>query len=197
MRSFTQLSPGESIELNGFLDLSGLAAAAGFKLRARNMTAMGVQVLRTVFNKNFSTGDDLWGLPWVELPPSLQVYGIGDIRFGFICYTVLVGIMLRDLFPDPEIVCKNLGTEQRGAVSWFLEWHLKSLEGVELHPDADEKAQTLEELLAALRFQDSRNELEKSSSPTIYCYLDQINRRLAINLQRRMQICASSTSEVS
>ena len=96
MRSFTQLSPGESIELNGFLDLSGLAAAAGFKLRARNMTAMGVQVLRTVFNKNFSTGDDLWGLPWVELPPSLQVYRIGDINFWYICYSILAGIMIRD-----------------------------------------------------------------------------------------------------
>ena len=56
-----------------------MAAAAGFKLRARNMTALGVQVLGTVFNKNVSTGDDLWGIPWAELPPSLQVYRIGDI----------------------------------------------------------------------------------------------------------------------
>ena len=60
--------------------------------------------------------------------------------------------MLRDLLPDPEIVCKNLSTEQLSAVSWFLEWLLKSLEGVELHHDADEKAQTQEELLSALRF---------------------------------------------
>ena len=79
-----------------------MAAAAGFKLRARNMTALGVQVVGTVLNKNISTGDDLWGLPWAELPPSLQVYGIGDIRLEYICYSVLAGNMIRDLFPGWE-----------------------------------------------------------------------------------------------
>ena len=81
------------------------------------MTAMGVQVLGTVLNKNVASGDDLWGLPWTELPPCLQVYPIRDIRLGYICYSVLAGIMLRDLFPDPEILCKNLSTEQCCAVS--------------------------------------------------------------------------------
>ena len=70
---------GETVELNGFLDLSGMAAAAGFKLRARNMTALGVQVVGTVMNKKISAEDDLWRIPWAELSPSLQVYGIGDI----------------------------------------------------------------------------------------------------------------------
>ena len=94
----------------------------------------------------------MWGVPWNDLPPSLQVYGMDDIRFGFICYTVLAGIMIRDLFPDPdmirdsfpdpEIVCKTLKTEQRGAASWILEWISKSLEGVELHQQADENATT-------------------------------------------------------
>ena len=49
-----------TVKLNGFLDLSGMAAAAGFKLRARNMTALGVQVVGPVLNKNVSTGADLW-----------------------------------------------------------------------------------------------------------------------------------------
>ena len=55
--------------------------------------------------------------------------------------------------------------EQRAAVSWFLEWLLKSLEGTKLHPDADEKARTREELLSALRFRDSRKKLDKSPPP--------------------------------
>ena len=54
-----------------------MSAAAGYKLRARNMTALGVQVIGTVLNKTVSTVNDLWGLPWADLPPSLQVYGIG------------------------------------------------------------------------------------------------------------------------
>ena len=51
--------------------------------------------------------------------------------------------MMRDFFPELEKVCNILGTEQQGAVSWILEWIIKSLEGVELHPDADEKASTV------------------------------------------------------
>ena len=61
------------MEHNGFVELSIMTAAAGFKLRARNMTALGVQVVGAVLNKTVSTGEDLWGLPWVDLPPSLQV----------------------------------------------------------------------------------------------------------------------------
>ena len=94
------------------------------------MTALGVQVFGTVLNKNESLGDYLWGLPWAELPSNLQVYGIGDIRFRYICYSVLAGIMIRDLFPEPEIVCKILSAEQGGVVCWILEWIVKSLEGV-------------------------------------------------------------------
>ena len=142
---------GEIVELNGFVDLYAMSVAAGFKLRARNMTALGVHVFGSVLNKTVSTGDDLWGIPWGNLPPSLQVYRIGDIRFGYICYAVLAGIIMRDLFSEPDIVCRTLKTEQRGAVSWTLEWIMKSLEGVELHQSANERASSRAELLAALR----------------------------------------------
>ena len=136
---YTMIS-GENIELNGFVDLSAISAAAGFKLIASNMTALGVQVVGSVLNKTVSTGDDLWGLPWAELPHSLQVYGIGDIWFGYICYSILAGILFRDLFLKPDIVCRILKTKQRGAVSWILEWIQKSLEGVELNQHDNEKS---------------------------------------------------------
>ena len=153
---------GESVELKGFVGLASMSAAAGYKLRARNMTALGVHVIRTVLNKTVSTGDNFRGLPWADLPPSLQVYGIGDIIFRYICYSVLAGIILRDLFPEPEIVCKTLKMEQHGAVSWILEWIMKSLDGVELHQSADEKVSSQAEPLAALRFRDSRNMIERT-----------------------------------
>ena len=62
---YTMLSV-ESIELNGFVDLASMSAALGYKLRAGNMTALGVQVIGTVLNKTVSTGDDLWGKPWAS-----------------------------------------------------------------------------------------------------------------------------------
>ena len=78
----------------------------------------------------------------------------------------MAGIILRDLFPDPGIVCKTLRTEHRGAVYWILEWILKGLEGVELHQDADKKSSSRAELLSTLRFCDSRNKIDRS--PLLY-----------------------------
>ena len=48
IKDFYTLVSGEAGELNGFLDLSVMAVAAGFKLRARNMTALGVKVVGAV-----------------------------------------------------------------------------------------------------------------------------------------------------
>ena len=69
--------------------------------------------------------------------------------------------------PKPEIVCKILNAEQRGAICWILKRIVKSLEGIELHPDAEEKALTRGKLLLALRFCNSRNKIDKSPPPYI------------------------------
>ena len=71
IEEFYSILSGENVEPNGFIDLSAMAAAPGYKFRARNRTVMGVQVLGTVLNKTVSTGNHLWRVPWNELPPSL------------------------------------------------------------------------------------------------------------------------------
>ena len=45
IEQFYTMISGENVELNGFVDLSAMSAAAGFQLRARNMAALGVQVV--------------------------------------------------------------------------------------------------------------------------------------------------------
>ena len=80
-------------------------------------------------------------------------------------------IILRDFFLEPDIVCKTLKTEQRRAVSWILEWIVKSLEGVELHQAADENSLSRADLFSALRFRDSRNKIDKSSPPFILVWI--------------------------
>ena len=155
--------------MNGFVDLAAMSIAAGFKFHARNMNTLGVQVLGTILNKTVSTGDDMWGLRWDDIPDALQIYGIGDIKFGFMVYIVLAGILLRDLFPDPDVVCFYLRCEQEEAVKWFLDWLVLSLEGVEFHADAESRAETREELLYSLRFRDARDKL--CPSPPKYIVL--------------------------
>jgi len=115
-------------------------------------------VIGTLLNKNVSTGDDWWGERWQLIPESLKCYALGDIQFGFMTYNILAGLLLRDVFPDPEILCKYLKCSQKDAADWFLELLLVSLEGVEYHQKAEEEAETREEMVLSLRY---RNEREK------------------------------------
>ena len=62
VEEFYTLISGEEVRIErGFIDLTSLAVLAGYKFQSRNMTAMGVQVIGTLLNKNVSTGDDWWG----------------------------------------------------------------------------------------------------------------------------------------
>ena len=167
VEEFYSLISGLELKLErGFIDLASLAILAGFKFH-KNMTAMGVQVTRTLLNKTVSTGDDKWGIRWNMIPAFLQCYALGDIKFGFIAYNVLAGILLRNVFPDPDILCRYLDCTQLGAVNWFLEFLMLSLEGIEYHQGAEEAAQTREEMVQSLRFRDERDKLCEISPPYI------------------------------
>ena len=75
----------------GFLDLSSLALIAGYQMNARGMTPMGVQVLEAILNKCVSTADYKWGYRWSDIPESLQVYGLSNLKFGHLTFIVLTG----------------------------------------------------------------------------------------------------------
>ena len=168
VEEFYSLISGKEITLErGFIDLTTLAILAGYKFQSKNMTAMSVQVHGTLLNKNVSTGDDCWGIRWEMIPKSLQCYALGDIRFGFITYNVLAGLLLRDVFPDPDILCRFLKGDQETAVTWFLEFLVMSLEGTEYHQIAEDQAQTREEMVRSLRFRDAREKLCEYSPPLI------------------------------
>jgi len=160
VEEFYSLITGMEVKLErGFLDLTSLAILAGYKFHSKNMTAMGVQVHGTLLNKTVSTGDNMWSIRWSEIPKALQCYALGDIRFGFVTYNVLAGLLLRDVFPDPDMLCRYLKYDQGSAVSWFLDFVMVSLEGVEYHQVADEQAQTRDEMVRSLRLRDSRERL--------------------------------------
>ena len=167
VEEFYSLISGTEVRLErGFIDLTSLAILAGFKFH-KNMTAMGVQVIGTLLNKTVSTGDDCWGTRWNIIPKSLQCYALGDIKFGFITYNVLAGLLLRDLFPDPDVLCRYLDCTQEVAVNWFLEFLMLSLEGIEYHQGDEEAAQTREDMIRSLRFRDENEKLCHVSPPYI------------------------------
>ena len=67
----------------------------------------------SLLDKMVSTGDDLWGLKWSIIPDALKCYALVDIKFEFITYNVLAGLLLRDIYPDPDALCWYPETDYR------------------------------------------------------------------------------------
>ena len=123
--------------MKGFIEISSVDLVAGYALQARNMNAVVMQVLGVVMNKMCSTADNLWGARWKDVPDSLKVYAIADLKIGHLAYSVLVLIILRDYIPDPDILMFYTGKfDQWLAVEWFLNLLVKSLEGTEIHDNS-------------------------------------------------------------
>ena len=172
---YYSLLSGKTVSLQGYVDLASLAVVSGYNLMAKSMTPMGVQVIGHTLNKCCSTGDGKWAYGWDELPESLQLYGIADIMFGHMCYNILSTILLRDVFPDPEITCKFFNVpDQWFAVAWINELISWSLDGVEIHNVDFEKARTREEMILSLRYRYSSESSLMEDSPAkvkIWCKL--------------------------
>ena len=82
----------------------------------------------------------------------LQVYGLGDLKFGHLTYIVLMSILLRDLYPDPDVVCQFLNADRLRGVEKFYEWILKSLEGVEVQENDARAALSRSQMICSLQY---------------------------------------------
>ena len=138
--------------MKGYIDLGVLAILAGWELYSKEMTTMGVQVCGTILNKCCSTGDGKWAWQWAKIPTALRVYALGDLRFGHMTYITLAGILIADLFPDPEICCKFLGMFQFEACKVILSLIRETLNSIGVGAEEARRADNRVDLIKCLRY---------------------------------------------
>ena len=147
---YSELS-GEDVKMKGWIGLDAVAVVAGYRLQALGMTAMAAQLIGCIMNKCVSTGDGQWGRPWKDIKKGLKVYAIGDIKFAHMSYHILTAVLIRDIFPDPEVVCAFLGCFQSEGTTWFCEILLESVRELEVDGAVVKIAETRKDLVTALR----------------------------------------------
>ena len=129
---FTIIS-GNSVQMRGFVDLDTLSVLAGWKLSARGPTAMGVQVLGALLHTEALNGDGSWGMSWKYASKTLQVCAMGNIKIIHAAVNILMGVLIRDVFPDPDVLCNHLKYYQYDAVQWFCELVMVSLQNSDVN----------------------------------------------------------------
>lgn len=88
------------------VELGSLLLDAGWGLRMVNMPSVHTVMTGSILNKVVSQADGMWGKRWEEItPPSVHV---GDIEHGWLTWTMVVGCLLRDLFPEPDSMSQCL-----------------------------------------------------------------------------------------
>ena len=151
MEQLIRIASKPDFKFDGCIDLSALAVLCGYNFRFFNMQALSVQLLGAVMNKSVSVGDHKWGYRWEAIPDSLKVYCLGDVKFGYQVSVLLITTLLRDLFPDPDVVLSFIRSSGYEFMLWFSAWIFLSLRNVEVSPDILPTAADRSELLQALR----------------------------------------------
>ena len=126
----------KEVKIPGFVDLGYLAVLAGWNQPINNILTLHAGMLGTVLNKVVSHGDSTWGRSWGSLDRSLRAYCIMNVGHRHIIFNVLSGLLLRELFPDPEGACYVTGTLQFEFVEWFNSYLVQVLTGMDIsNPD--------------------------------------------------------------
>ena len=113
------LMVGRDLKLSAFVELGSLCLYARWGYPTVNMPAAHCIVTGSILNKLVSEADDEWGKPWDEISEPMRVYAIADVKHGHVVWNVLVGCILRDIFPDPEAALHLTGANQREFVAEF------------------------------------------------------------------------------
>jgi hypothetical protein len=148
---------GKNFEMDDFVDLAAIAVGAGYNKDVHNMTVLSYELTGGLVNKHCSRGDGKWGLLWKDLPASLKTYALADLKFGFHTMIVLYALLIKNLFPDPDIVLAFTRATHREFGLWFGKFLLSTFKGVEVKASALADAAklecpTLEDLFKSLRF---------------------------------------------
>ena len=142
-----------------FMELGVLAHIAGWQMRGFSLSSLSVQVTGTILNRCVDAGDEKWGQKWEYIARSMKVFALGNLKAGHAAMVVLMGVIIRDIFPDPDVLCKQLRLFQVECCRWICELLLGSCENKEINLSLSRGATTREELIRAIRVRVSPTEL--------------------------------------
>ena len=140
------------------LELSTLATAAGWRIPKTDAFTLSLLTTGTILNKLVGHGDNKWCKDFEKLPDSLKTYLIGDLSsINNIC-TVLLSLLIRNLFPDPSVVCRILDLDQFSWIEYFNYMIADIFADKSISSDKRSLSRSREELLMCISGTEDKNQ---------------------------------------
>lgn len=139
------------VKLPHAMELRNLALLAGWKERFLDMSTMACVVTGEVISHVTDNADQSWTKEYQSLPREFQAYAITVVRHCFSSYIILMGLIIRNLFPDPDIVCDVLELTQTSAIAWITGFVSTCLRESIPYQEALSSATTRQELVLSIR----------------------------------------------
>ena len=110
---------GVKVILPHCIEISSIAVALGWDLHCKDLFSMNLITLGSLVNKRVGFADGMWPQPFDELWTGYQLQCLAEIRFMNSGFIVLSSLLLRNIFPDPDVFCSTLEINQEDAIIWF------------------------------------------------------------------------------
>ena len=168
---FLQTVYGIEVKMPVPVETCALALAAGYRFPKTNLWFLQLLITGGVHNKQVSCADNLWGLPWEELPAEFKLYALADVKHSFMCYNVLMALCIGHMFPDPILPCEFLSLTQERCFEYISKLILAVLTNKRFHHEDFKVAKTRKDLIGSLR---SVGQAAKAGTPTELVWLGRL-----------------------
>ena len=150
------LLTGQPVKLSSFVELGSLMLLAGWAMLICNMPACHALMTGSILNKQVSRADDQWGQKWSQIPDSLKIHAITDLKHCWLTGCIAVGCILGNLFPDPDPILYLTRVNQKEFVAEFNALLQESLVGTEIQTGGLASARTREAVARGIGYSTER-----------------------------------------
>lgn len=149
---FQAFYPNDDFQPIPVLQLNTLAVASGYKLKDTSTTALCNQITGAIFDDMpLMSPSDKTILPIVEMSQDYVVFILWNLYQTSAVYTILQGTLIRNLFPDPEIVMDMTELPPDELYTWLSQLISQTLSNSDVNQAAYLNATTRKQATLSIR----------------------------------------------
>ena len=132
---------GVNVKIPEVIDVQALAVAAGWKLKNTSFLALNLVTTGGHLPGQLFLADGHWALQWPRLMKEYQLHLLDCIWSIGQVFTILLSLLVRNFFPDPDIWCSLLELNQEDTFRYLtsiINFSLREIDAVNVEGETRE-----------------------------------------------------------